>query len=380
MKIPLSVVLLVLCLSFAPNGAQSASRLSIQMTNGLCQISLTGATGAVCQIQYVNDLTGTNWSCLSSLAVTNSPCAIFDTNSAPGRFYRALVAPASLALAPAGTFAMGDTFGDLAPDELPVHTVSVSAFYIERTEVTKALWDIVRSWATNNGYNFSANAGFSKAITYPATMVNWYDAVKWCNARSEMEGLTPCYFTNNSQTGVYRAGQITISNSFVNWTANGYRLPTEAEWEKAARGGAAGHRFPWTDTNVITHSRANYYSTNTWAYDVSPTRGYNPLFTNGPAPYLSPCGYFATNGFGLYDMSGNVWEWCWDYYDANWYTNAAAVLADTTGPAPGSNVTQRVLRGGSWDSPAPDARCANRDSKSPSTSVNETGFRCVRRP
>ena len=139
--------------------------------------------------------------------------------------------------------------------------------------------------------------GLGKAATHPVQSVSWHDAVKWCNARSELEGLTPCYHTNDTLTGLYSTGLVTISNSFVNWAATGYRLPTEAEWERAVRGGVATNRFPWADTNVISHARANYYAGNYYTYDKSPTTGYHPAFSNAPPPYTSPCGYFATNGF-----------------------------------------------------------------------------------
>jgi len=380
MKTYSTIFLLALFLPLEHVPAQTSPALSIQVAGGVPQLAFTGATGALYQIQYLDTLAATNnWVGLTSLAVTSNPCLLSDASSAgvASRFYRALVVPPNLVLVPGGSFAMGDSFADLGADELPVHTATVSAFYMERTEVSTALWDIVCSWATNNGYSFSVNAGRGKAPSHPVQMVNWYDAVKWCNARSQLERLTPCYYTNASQTGVYCTGQFTISNSFVNWAASGYRLPMEAEWERAARGGAATNRFPWADTNVISHSRANYKSSTGYAYDVSPTRGYNPAFTNAPSPYTGPCGYFATNGFGLFDMAGNVSEWCWDWHDANWYTNAAATDADTRGPVSGSN---RVLRGGSWDGPAPDCCCALRNSKAPSGAVNETGFRCVRKP
>ena len=130
--------------------------------------------------------------------------------------------------------------------------------------------------------------------------------VKWCNARSEKEGLAPCYHTDVARTAVYRTGRVDVTNDMVNWSANGYRLPTEAEWEKAARGGLVGRRFPWGDQ--ITHSLANYSSDSIYPYDTSPTRGYHPDYQAGGAPYTSPVGNFAANGYGLYDMAGNVYE------------------------------------------------------------------------
>ncbi|MCX6879305.1 MAG: SUMF1/EgtB/PvdO family nonheme iron enzyme [Verrucomicrobia bacterium] len=277
--------------------------------------------------------------------------------------------PPGFALIPAGPFQMGDQSSPLVgwSAELPVHTVQVSAFYMGKYEVTKEEWDAVRTWGLANGYTDLAagNGGYaSKGANHPVHSITWYDMVKWCNARSQKEGLTPCYTVSGA---TYKTGS---SAPVCNWSANGYRLPTEAEWEKAARGGVVGKNFPW-GTDTITHSQANYESSSSYAYDVSPTRGSHPTYAVGGYPYSSPVGSFAPNGYGLYDMAGNMWEWCWDWYGSY----AAGSQADPRGAATGS---YRVIRGGSWSINAIIARCASRNYDYPSNASNNNGFRLAR--
>jgi formylglycine-generating enzyme required for sulfatase activity len=155
---------------------------------------------------------------------------------------------------------------------------------------------------------------------------------------------------------------------------NGYRLPTEAEWEKAARGGLSGKRFPW-GSDTISHAEANYLATGAYGYDLSGVAGvvhsYHPSYTGGQ-PYTSPVGSFAANGYGLYDMAGNVWEWCWDWYEGSTYVSGAI---DPRGPASG---TLRVRRGGSWYNLAINCRAALRRNDIPGYADNGFGLRLVR--
>lgn len=261
-------------------------------------------------------------------------------------------------LIPAGSFLMGRTTGEIYGDAPPV-TVTLSAFYIGKNEVTKELWDEVYTWAKSNGYNdFSEFFNNGKPNNHPVSSISWFDAVKWCNARSQKEGLIPCYTVNGS---VMKNGTTAPT---MNWTANGYRLPTEAEWEKAARGGVSGKRFPWGD-DTISHNQANYRSN---------TGFFHPIYSsNTTGPYTSPIGSFAENGYGLNDMAGNVCEWCWDWYGESSYVNDAADPRSI-----GSAAINRVSRGGSWYETDWHCSAAQRGFYFPETVQSFIGFRIAR--
>ena len=286
----------------------------------------------------------------------------------------------SMVLIPAGDFQMGDHSTEGAADERPVHSVYISAFYVDKHEVSKWLWDEVSGWAVYHGYGFGEGDG--NGARHPVNTVNWYDCAKWCNARSEKEGLTPVYYTSTAQTTIYRKGETNIMSDCVNWSANGYRLPTEAEWEKAARGGLTSHHYPWpsaigSHSNNIDGSKANYPESGD-PYETEPIQttpiGYydGNQTTNGV-----PGGSDMANGYGLYDMAGNVWEWCWDWYQSDWYDQPGATNVNTRGPQGPSG--HRVLHGGSWNFNILYLRCSNRNKASGPGALNAGyGFRCVR--
>jgi len=314
-----------------------------------------------------------------------------------------------------GGFEMGRHFASGAADELPLHAVLVDTFYMSRFEITNQQYcdylnsalgsgsiylssDVVYGTENDEGYCDTSVSSTYSQIVYiggvfsvstkggrymsndPMVRVSWYGAVAYCNWLSSEEGKEICY---------------NLSTWECDFSKYGYRLATEAEWEYAARGGEHSpyNRFGWGDT--IRHSQANYKARpSTYTYDESLTIGNHPLW-NSDSPFTSPVGFFdgtmkykvdynwpgsatsyqttsGANGYGLYDMAGNVWEWCNDWYDGSYYD--VSPYDNPTGPASG---THRVVRGGSWNSDALTCRVADRFSYSPDARGSNFGFRIV---
>ena len=255
---------------------------------------------------------------------------------------------------PAGPFEMGDSL-DKTSYALPVHTVHVEEFFIDKYETMHALWKDVYDWAVGNGYSFD-NAGMNgssgRGNNLPVTMVSWYDTVKWLNARSEKEGWTPVYYADNTHSIVYRTGRIDLEDAQVKWDAEGYRLPTEAEWEKAARGGLEGKRYPWGDELGAGKANDNM----------------------GGAV---PVGIYPPNGYGLYDMAGNVFEWVWDWgSESQGYDWAVDGDEDPRGPDSSDRDT-RVRRGGGYTYGSQHLKCSGRMFRVPTYTAPYFGFRSV---
>ena len=234
--------------------------------------------------------------------------------------------PEGYVLVEGGTFRRGSPSSEDGrdDDDGPQHSVTVGSFYMKATEVTQKEWREV----------MGSNPSRFRGDNLPVENVSWFDAMKYCNALSKKEGRTPVYRINgNSVT--------------ANWSADGYRLPTEAEWEYAARGGKKSRGYKYSGSNSV--GSVGWYNDNSGSK-------------------THPVGQKQANELGLYDMSGNVWEWCWDWYGD--YSSGSQ--RDPRGPSSGS---YRVGRGGSWFYNGRSLRSAFRLFSSPGVSGRDRGFR-----
>jgi formylglycine-generating enzyme required for sulfatase activity len=247
-------------------------------------------------------------------------------------------ASANMVWVEGGTFQMGSESGE--SHEKPVHEVTVKGFYLGKYEVTQKEWYDVMGTMVRQQRDMADKAWSmaGEGDNYPMYYVSWQEAIEYCNRRSMKEGLTPCYRgSGNSIT--------------CDWKANGYRLPTEAEWEYAAKDGIK---------NFLTTEYAGSNSVGAVAWYGDNSDG-----------STHAVGTKAGNALGIYDMSGNVWEWCWDWKGD--YNGSAQT--DQRGPASGS---YRVCRGGTWSHPASYARSAGRNGGPPSSRSDNLGFRLAR--
>ncbi len=260
---------------------------------------------------------------------SQAPAPVSSASALP----KVVTTPAGLdmALLPAGEFTMGDASGD--EDEKPPHKVRLSAFYLDTREVTQKSYEGL----------MEKNPSKFKAPDKPVEQVDWYHAVLYCNMRSLKEGLKPCYDANTLQ---------------CDFAASGYRLPTEAEWEYACRAGTATRFSFGNDPGALKNVA--------W-------------FKANAGQTSHAVGQKAPNPWGLYDLHGNVAEWCHDIYSESYYQKSEP--ADPHGPAAGN---KRVLRGGSWRSGDDACRSSARNSETPRFAdacfgSDGYGFRCAKR-
>ncbi len=259
------------------------------------------------------------------------------SNASKCRVFAAFMPPIMINVL-GGTYAMGESFSDGDLDEQPVHSVTLNAFKMSATEINQKQW--ISILGSNPSY-FTSSGDYA-----PVERVSWFDCISYCNKISILNNKTPCYSINgNTNPANWKTGIVVCD-----FSANGYRLPTEAEWEYAAKSGGQFIKFSGTsDTSEVKNFAWYAMNSNTTTH---------------------PTGVKQANSAGFYDMSGNVWEWCWDLYGS--YQNTSQ-----TNPTGSNTGDYRVTRGGSWDNSLFRCRSANRGINKPDLKSAGCGFRIV---
>ena len=267
----------------------------------------------------------------------------------------------TLIYVPAGTFQRDTTATNLSV---------VSAFRMSKYEITRAQWTTVTGWAD------PSDVTYSSGVNDPVQTVSWYDAIAFCNRLSLLEGLTPVYsvsgvnFSTLTYAQIPTASDATWNAVTANWAANGYRLPTEMEWMWAAMGADTANPGV-TNTTGYTKAFAGSTGSNVIG-DYAVFGNYYSETGRTTTPRTNPVGSKLANELWFHDLSGNVWEWGWDW---SYYNYPSGTLTDYRGPASGTN---RVMRGGDWINSATNCTMANRTNNTPNNRYGSIGFRVVR--
>jgi len=309
------------------------------------RLTIQSEVGITNQIQYTNNLAPSNWAVLATVVVTQSPYTFLDLSAPPSpqRFYRVVdptrpPAPINMVWIPGGTFVMGSPASEVERDTDEIqHTVTVPGFYMSRYETTQGEYLAV---VGSNPSFFVATNGYGSDLKLPVEQVIWSDATNYC-------------YLLNLREGRFGSGWV-------------YRLPSEAEWEYACR---AGTTTPFHYGPNLLSGMANFDGRYEYIGGVGTRYNANGIYLDR----TTEVGSYQPNAYGLYDMHGNVWEWCLDWYGAYPTGN----VANPRGPGTGSNP---VIRGGGYFNGHTGAnwlRCARRGWAGPGYRFDFIGFRCA---
>jgi formylglycine-generating enzyme len=264
--------------------------------------------------------------------------------------------PDNFILVEGGSFDMGDEIGDGQKgngenDEGPVHKMNVGSFWIGKFEVTQKEWAEITGEVPSDGAGTGDN--------FPVYHISWYDCIEYCNRVSEKAGLKPYYNINKSKKDKYNVNKYDDIKWIVtvNEGSDGFRLPTEAEWEFAARGGLKSKKTKYSGSNIIN--------------EVA-------VYEGNSGNKTSPVGSKKPNELGIYDMSGNVWEWCWDTYDRYPGNTDKAKFYSKIENSKKNYMNYRALRGGAYNYEDVNCRVSNRTGHGANLRTDHYGIRLAR--